>query len=255
MDIQRHEVAEQAKELGFAVLKNTLRLTFSFYAEDVRSWHYLSVLQAAQAAELFIKARIAEEDPEKIYVPKSDSRTIGYKELPTTLFKTITYKISNQELYCSFGKLRNDIQHLLIPGGYNLKQETTRFIFEVIDPVINDFWGLNVLNYIDKDVDDLDKFIFTDLLKANIKFRVTDSYKNRFEDVVQDLKTIIDVADFIKSYNQDLEILEKIANSVINEVQEKFKISDRENATRLCREAIDMLEDNINYQKWGVNSR
>lgn len=126
-----------------------------------------AVLQAAQSAELLIKAIIAEQHPLLIFskVPKSTSvngellsmahifengHTLQYVELPEKLWASTGYKIKNQKVYSEFGKLRNTIQHFALPGPeVDLRKETIQFIYQVIDPLLNHFWNDFAVNYID----------------------------------------------------------------------------------------------------------
>jgi len=91
-----------------------------FHSFEGEMWEELSVLQAAHAAEIFIKARIAQEHPLLIFekIPRStqvdlellsfkdlvkSARTIQYSELPERLWAATGIKILNVELYKSFG--------------------------------------------------------------------------------------------------------------------------------------------------------
>ncbi|MFH4676217.1 hypothetical protein [Vibrio alginolyticus] len=126
-----------------------------------------SVLQAAHAAELIIKAIIAEEHPLLIFsnLPKSNrndsnflslsdlfesGKTIQYADLPEKLWATTGYRIENLALFNSFGKLRNCIQHFATPN-IDLRLEASKFIYEVIDPILEYFWEEYAIEYVDLD--------------------------------------------------------------------------------------------------------
>jgi hypothetical protein len=84
-------------------------------------WAELSVLQAAHAAEVLIKARIAEEHPLLIFeqlpglpadaAPLNLAQLIErgrtYHELPDRLWACTHIQLPNIELYRRFGRLRN----------------------------------------------------------------------------------------------------------------------------------------------------
>lgn len=252
-------VAEQAQELGLAVLENTLWLT-SFYAKNVDYFHYISVLQAAQAAELLIKAKIAEIDSDAIYetnkktkLPCKD-KTIKYSSLCSKiveLFYLDEHKFPNKTLFDEFGKLRNEIQHLKIPDGVDLKLETMKFIFQVIDPLISDFWGFNVLDYISDIVDEQDEFIFEDLIKMNIPCRIPDELKESYKKVSDKITIVKNTTNFIvNKYGTDYEFLTKNANLVKSGFNEKFE-SDPGYTDEVLTEAIELIKNKIEYQKWG----
>jgi hypothetical protein len=127
-------------------------------------WSELSVLQAAHAAELLIKARIAQEHPLLIFehIPKSstengalltyerlvsDGRTHQFRDLPDRLWATTGIRLPDTEKYQAFGRLRNVIQHFSPPATSDLSQMTLEFIFGVIDPFIHSCWGLYAIDY------------------------------------------------------------------------------------------------------------
>lgn len=124
--------------------------------------HAMSVNLAAHAAEILIKARIAEEHPLLIFdtLPKSKStsgsldilglfehgRTIMFNELPDRLWATTGYRIKEIEQFMEFGRLRNKIVHFAIPE-VKLSDICLHFAFEVIDNFLQDFWDDTVLPY------------------------------------------------------------------------------------------------------------
>ena len=168
-------VAKQAKKLGLTALENALSTTFMLNGNNPY-WHYLSVLQAAHATELIIKAKIAEENEELIYekdkLGRSTKRTIKYSDLPVVLkmLNDRQYELPSRNKFDKFGKLRNEIQHLAVPDeNHNLHKEAADFIFSVIDPLMHNFWGDSVLNYLSEEIDYLDKFVFSDLNRLGIE--------------------------------------------------------------------------------------
>jgi hypothetical protein len=55
------------------------------------------------------------------------------------------------DCFKAFGRLRNGIQHFSAPEGRDLSTETAKFVFQVVDPFINECWELFA---IDCDEDD-----------------------------------------------------------------------------------------------------
>ncbi|MDY6900849.1 MAG: hypothetical protein SWZ49_22625 [Cyanobacteriota bacterium] len=265
-------LAEKSKELGLAIIKNTLWLNF-LYGGNVDYFHYICVLQSAQAAELLIKAKIAEINENEIYIENYENhrnrKTIEYSKLPDKLLKISNkkYKIPNKKLFDRFGKLRNEIQHLQIPDDRNLKLETMKFIFTIIDPLINDFWGINVLDYIADNsdgihLDYLDEFIFEDLIKANISFRVPDKLKDSYNKIYQMIYLVKNATNFVvKKYGKEFIYSDKIY-LINNELQEKFEgergyaivknSREKEDIYFLPKKITEALNDEIPYEKWGV---
>jgi len=124
--------------------------------------HASSITLAAHAAEIIVKARIAEEHPLLIFdaLPKSTSttdmlsikelfeygKTIMYSELPERLWAATGYRMKDVKKFIDFGKLRNTIMHFAVPNK-ELATETLKFAFEVIDPMLQDFWQDSIIEY------------------------------------------------------------------------------------------------------------
>lgn len=160
MHPQLEGMADRMRNLGLGALQHALRLSMygphqNHYAGD------LSVLNAAHAAEILIKARIAEDDPLRIFrkVPKSKQavdldlgdlavggETVGYAKLPDLLLEATGAELPDRPLYESFGKLRNAIQHFA-PPDESPHVETLKFVFGVLDRFINQEWGLFAIDF------------------------------------------------------------------------------------------------------------
>ncbi len=154
---------EHMRDLGLGALAHANR--HAAYTDMVHNrWSELSVLQAAHAAEILIKARIAQEHPLLIFdqLPRStqttgsllnledlfkSGRTVQWSDLPDRLWAATGIKIPNRARYDSFGKLRNGLQHFGPTPGFDPGTETLEFVFDVIDPFINQCWGLYAIDY------------------------------------------------------------------------------------------------------------
>jgi hypothetical protein len=134
----------------------------NYSSMENRFWNELSVLQAAHASEILIKARIAQEHPLLIFehLPKAkdeellslhrlveEGRTLQFADLPDRLWATTGIRLPGLERFRKFGRLRNTIQHFTVPSNVNVADETIRFIYEVIDPFINKCWHLYAIDY------------------------------------------------------------------------------------------------------------
>lgn len=277
MQEELSDVANHIKELGLAMLSHSLRHTLQecFVSSDSTSYmNCLGVIQAAHACEILIKARIAEKDPLLIFrkLPESNKdlnlkslaesgNTFEYSKLPEKLFATTGYRIEKGELFHSFGKLRNSIQHFTKPQDRDLTQETIEFIFGVIEPLINTFWGLYATHfYVENPLDPLGIFppnyddephndIFNILLKLNVQFLVSDKYKEQVEKDRKKLELIVMVADFMNSFPEiSLSIGDE---AMIRGIQDKFNLSEYD-AMRLHPEVIHMLRNKTKYKKWRI---
>ena len=191
MNSELERVSEHMLTLGLGALAHA-NWHANSASDQNNSWPELSVLQAAHAAEILIKARIAQEHPLLIFEKFTPSRkatddylelkhlfeggkTIQYQELPERLWATTGIdlkKLLNIEKYKDFGKLRNCIQHFAPPREVDFCGETINFIYEVIDPFINNCWGLYAIDY-NEDALEERFFLIEGLISGGIKFLVS----------------------------------------------------------------------------------
>lgn len=127
----------------------------------------MCVVHAAHAAEILLKARIAQEHPLLIFskLPKPNStkdaltlidlleggRTLSYEELPDQLWATTGIKIERLDQYREFGRLRNQIIHFSMTNAKALDKLTVRYSLEVLDPLVESFWTRSVIDFITND--------------------------------------------------------------------------------------------------------
>lgn len=158
------EISTHILELGLGALAHAnWHANFTTYSPESRYWPELSVLQAAHAGELLIKAKIAEEHPLLIFehLPKASSseetlslqsliengRTYQFYDLPDRLWATTGMRLPAIGKYREFGKLRNTLQHFRTPPGVDFTARTIEFIYQIIDPFIQEAWGLYAIDY------------------------------------------------------------------------------------------------------------
>jgi len=183
MDPELRKVSENMRELGLGALTHALRLSFYCTPENP-SWASLSVLNAAHAAEILIKARIAAEHPLLIFsqIPRSTQtrnpllrfadlfargQTIDFAELPERLWATTGIRLPGLQIYAEFGKLRNAIQHFASDEIEPVDQ-TLEFVFKVIDPFIFEQWGLYAIDF-NEELGDHYEHIFDTLVVRDIR--------------------------------------------------------------------------------------
>lgn len=176
-------VAEHMRGLGLGALQHALRLSLYGSMENPW-WSDLSVLHAAHAAEILLKARIAEEHPLLIFenLPRStqaagthldfedlfeNGRTVDFQQLPERLWAATGHRLQNVEKYTKFGKVRNAIQHFA-PSQADPAQETLEFVFGVIDPFINETWGVYAIDY-NEEFGDHYEHIFESLVERDVR--------------------------------------------------------------------------------------
>lgn len=186
---------EHMRDLGLGALAHANRHA-AYAAMENSRWPELSVLQAAHAAELLIKARIAEEHPLLIFdqIPRSaqasgtqldfadlfrQGHTIQWSDLPERLWAATGLSLPSKDRFEAFGKLRNGLQHFAPAPGGDAGEETLRFVFEVIDPFIHSCWGLFAVDY-DEDYEPYVYFVHA-LVSREIRFLVSPEAASELE--------------------------------------------------------------------------
>jgi len=120
----------------------------------------------------------------------AQGRTIQWSDLPERLWAATGIAIPNKDKFDSFGRLRNGIQHFGSPPDLNGGGETLRFVFEVIDPFINECWGLFAVDY-DEDHEAYIYFVGP-MIAHEIRFLVSPEAAAVFEHWEVDWKTVSD---------------------------------------------------------------
>ncbi|MGN0686297.1 MAG: hypothetical protein ACI4KC_09415 [Gemmiger sp.] len=193
MNSELSGIWEHMRELGLCALAHANRHSI-YYDMNNGAWSELAVLQAAHAAEILFKARIAQEHPLLIFedFPKPSSseitiealfdkgKSIEWTDIPTRLWAATGISIPQVELFRKFGKLRNGIQHFAPAPNIDVTSETLNFIYGVIDPFINQTWGLFAIDY---DEDD-EPYIYSTptLVCREIPFLVSPDAAKCFDD-------------------------------------------------------------------------
>lgn len=177
---------ENMRNLGLGALAHANRHA-AYDGWENKGWPYLAVLQAAHAAELLIKARIAQEHPLLIFdqLPKASGaigemldlddllkqgRTVGWTDLPDRLWAATGITV-DRATFMNFGRLRNAIQHFAQPPTSDPGGEALEFIFSVVDPFIHHCWELYAVDY-DEDHEPYVYFV-NSLVSREIPFLVS----------------------------------------------------------------------------------
>jgi hypothetical protein len=204
------DVWKHIADLGLGALAHANRHA-AYAAIENAKWPELSVIQASHAAELLIKARIAQEHPLLIFeqLPKSTQaagehlalkdlfekgRTLQWNELPERLWATTGTTLPNVDKFQEFGRLRNGIQHFGVTTGVEPGGLTLQFIFQVIDPFINREWDLFAVDR-DEDTEPYVYFVGA-LVSREIEFLVSPEAAEQFDD------WDVDWSDVSKEYRE-----------------------------------------------------
>ncbi len=186
-------VWEHMRELGLCALQHAFYHAALYSMENPR-WADLSVLQAAHAAELLVKARIAFEHPllifSKIPEPQADSPgvldfdslfasglTVQWNELPGRLWATTGISL-NKGQFLAFGRFRNAIQHFAPPLGQNASDQTLDFIFRVLDPFLYATWDLCAIDFHE---DHEDQYVIGAVVRRELPFHMSKRFAECFE--------------------------------------------------------------------------
>jgi hypothetical protein len=188
---------DHIRDLGLGALAHANRHA-AYAAMENGRWPELSVLQAAHAAELLIKARIAQEHPLLIFeqLPRPtgtgpgtlldlqdlfrQGRTFQWVDLPDRLWAVTGYSLPARDEFERFGKLRNGIQHFAPSTLEDPRGATLHFVFSVIDPFIHDCWGEFAVDY-DEDYEPYVYFVGA-FVHREILFLVSPGAAAEFED-------------------------------------------------------------------------
>ena len=185
-DMDVKGISDHMLEIGLGALAHAnWHSNFTSFMNE--HWPELSVLQAAHAAELLLKARIAEEHPllvfERLPTFKKDKgpldlihlveqgRAVAYPDLPAQLWATTGIALPSSDQYQEFGRIRNSIQHFVPPPGLDLNKVTAEFIFGVIDPFIHKCWEIFAIDY--NEDDEPYRYVVENLVRDEILFLVS----------------------------------------------------------------------------------
>lgn len=155
-------------------------------------WPQMSVLNAAHAGELFLKAIIATEHPllifkdlPTLYDNQSDElnlqrlltrgRTHEFEKLPQVLWATSGIRIPNPESYERLRLSRNAIQHFCEPDEDDLGGLSLEFIYSIIDPLISKHFGLHAIAFHEDHSAGYDHLVGT-LLRREIQFSIPSDF-------------------------------------------------------------------------------
>ncbi|WP_400767279.1 hypothetical protein [Methylosinus sporium] len=179
--------------LGLAIAALTQANTHAVFADPGNEhWPLMSVLNAAHAGELFLKAIIASEHPLLIFkdvVGLDDSRadeldiqtlltrgrTHDFEKLPQVLWAATGIRVPNLECYEHIRKARNAIQHFCPPDRSDLRNLSLEFIYSIIDPLIVRRFGLYAIEYHEDHNVSYD-YVVASLLNREIRFSIPDDF-------------------------------------------------------------------------------
>lgn len=155
-------------------------------------WPALSVLNAAHAGELFMKAIIAYEHPLLMFKDISGlddnraeevslqtlmtrGRTHDFETLPKILWASSGIRIQNPSCFERLRRARNAIQHFCQPDDSDLGDLSLEFIYTIIDPLVASQFGLFAIEYHGDPSVGYD-YLVQRLLRRELRFSVPDDF-------------------------------------------------------------------------------
>jgi hypothetical protein len=159
----RKAIPQHMHDMATGVLAMANYTAHIYNSVGFGKWLEFSVIHAAHAVELLLKARIAEEHPmlifkhppKKLHAPDLEdllnSRTIDYQDLPHLYSTTTGMSFPNLEEFNKLGALRNRIQHFLPPPDVDFGGAALIGIYTVADPILNACWGDYAVDYNEDD--------------------------------------------------------------------------------------------------------
>ena len=241
-----NSISIDMRELGLAALSHANRIE-----PQTDKWAELSILQVAHAMEILIKARIAEEHPllvfEKLPKPEKNGaseivdeltisklsekgHTIEWSSLLDTLWAVNNVKSIDFTKFNKFGKIRNCIQHFGIPPTDRAVSHLTslQFIYNVIDPFINECWGLFAIDYCQDFNQDNENnseywnYIRMYLLNNEITFKVSPTlfeYKDLWWRGIKVNGEYLNISDDEKDFIEPIEVSDEYYNAMKEQLE------------------------------------
>ncbi|MBI1236804.1 MAG: hypothetical protein GC188_09000 [Alphaproteobacteria bacterium] len=154
----------------------------------IEHWDQMSVINAAHAGELFLKAIIASEHPLLIFKDLfnftdntdrdleidqliSRGRTHDFEKLPKLLWATTGKRMPDQDSFDELRAARNAIQHFCAPANTDFGGLSLRFLYKNIDPLIRDSFGLVAIEHYE-DLSDGYDYLVERLIRLELSFTV-----------------------------------------------------------------------------------
>ena len=158
---------------------------------DFRS--QLSVINAALAGELFLKAIIAKEHPLLIFRDLANldepgmaeidlqrviekGRTYNFEHLPKLLWVATGERIPDQNSFEALRVARNSIQHFCTPDLLDCRKLSLEFVYKNLDPLIHKHFGLFAIEYHEDDNIGYD-YVVEQLMHRELLFSVPGDFR------------------------------------------------------------------------------
>jgi hypothetical protein len=184
--LKKFKMRDQFKEISknmidFACSVASVSIYQCIYMPMIEYQEATAVSLMAQAIEIILKARLAQEHPllifEKVpkYDPKKDSieqlfldgKTVSYLELPNMLQLTLGYSLSDAKLYKDLWNKRSQLIHFGIhKNDYDISEIVLGAGIKILEPVLHQFWGRTIFDTLG----DLDTYAQGNFIEACVNY-------------------------------------------------------------------------------------
>lgn len=165
-----------------------------YYDPGMDHWTDMSILNAATAGELFLKAIIAKEHPLLIFRDLFQlddpintalklehiiqrGRTYDFEQLPKLLWVSTGERLPDADSFEKLRKARNAIQHFCSPThAGDLRRLALVFLYKNIDPLINRHFGLCAVEY-HEDISVGYDYVVECVIRNELLFSIPDDFK------------------------------------------------------------------------------
>lgn len=202
-----HEVLTHIPKRIVGLAEGSLALAnmhAAFFDPQAEYWERLCILSAAHAGELFIKAIIALEHPLLIFkdvfsvddnisanlsIEKliERGRTYDFKDLPRLLWVATGKRLPDMQSFEKIQRTRNAIQHFCAPELTDLRSLALEFIYNNIDPLIYDNFGLCAIEYHEDHSIGYD-YLVSRIVRQELLFSIPDGFSISEFDLSEELE-------------------------------------------------------------------
>lgn len=175
-----------------------------FDGPGVEHWAKMSILDAAHAGELFLKAVIAQAHPLLIFrdlfsLDKAaqepmdlrhiieHGRTYNLEHLPKLLWVVYGERLPDLDSFEKLRKARNAIQHFCAPDIERPGDLSLTFLYRNIDPLIKRHFSVDAVNFVAEDEQD---YLIEQLVRLELRFSSSTAIEISEFDISKALKTV-----------------------------------------------------------------
>lgn len=164
-----------------------------YYNPGMDHWTDMSVLNAAMAGELFLKAIVAKEHPLLIFRDLfqlddqinqdlklehiiEGGKTYNFEHLPKLLWVSTGERLPDVDNFEKLRRARNAIQHFCSPSeSVDLRRLSLEFLYNNIDPLIKRHFGINSIEYHEDTSVGYD-YVVSCLIRHELFFSIPDDF-------------------------------------------------------------------------------